>query len=177
MGRLELGIEFDYVDKFGTPQVAIMIDSDLLYSGNVQSTLNLDTELINGKHLLKIIHSDKKINDFDETHDRHIVIKKIMFSGVDLDQIEYCKLTHKGKFYPEYNESYIQTCLEQGITLPEYISPNHYLGHNGTWELEFESPVYDWIIKEQKPSGINLEDTIFSTGNDSLNAIKDFFNV
>jgi hypothetical protein len=37
--------------------------------------------------------------------------------------------------------------------------------------------VYDWIISEQKPSGINLEDTIFSTGQDSLNEIKKFFNV
>lgn len=174
---MQIDLSFDYVDKFGCPQIAIVVDDQVLYSGNVLSELSVTADIKPGPHSLKIIHSDKKINDFDATHDKHVVIKKIKFDGVDLDQIEHCPLTHRGRFYPAYEESYIKSSMDQGTVLPEFISPNHYLGHNGTWVLDFDSPAYDWIIAEQKPSGINLEDTIFSTGEDSLKQIKSFFNV
>lgn len=174
---MQIDLSFDYVDKFGPPQIAIIVDDQVLYTGDVSSELNVKVNIESGKHHLKIVHSGKKINDFDATHDKHVVIKKIKFDGVDLDQIEHCPLTHRGRFYPAYEESFIKSSIEQGTALPEFISPNHYLGHNGTWILEFNWPAYDWIITEQKPSGINLEDTIFSTGEDSLKAIKSFFNV
>jgi hypothetical protein len=178
MGRImQVSIDFEYVDKFGCPQIAVLVDDQVLYSGNVQRNVTVNCSIKDGRHHLKIVHSEKKIDDYDDLHDRHVVIKKIMFDGVDLDQTMYCPLTHRGRFYPEYEESYIVTCKEQGVELPEYISPNHYLGHNGTWILAFESPAYTWIIQEQKPSGINLEDTIFSTGNETLNEVKSFFNV
>ena len=174
---MKISIDFDYTDKFGIPQVALLVNDNILYSGDVNYKIEAEIELDNGPHYLKIVHSDKKINDYDETHDRHIIIKKIFFDGIDLDQTDYCPLTHRGKFYPEYEKSYKETCEIQGTFLPEFICPNHYLGHNGTWILEFSSPVYSWIIDEQKPSGINLEDTIFSTGDESLAQIKSFFNV
>lgn len=174
---MQIEFSFDYVDKFGCPQITILVDDQVLYSGDVLSVISVMANVDSGKHDLKIVHSDKKINDYDETHDRHVVIKQIKFDGIDLDQIEHCPLTHRGRFYPEYESSYIKSSIEQGIVLPEFLSPNHYLGHNGTWVLEFYSPVYDWIITEQKPSGINLEDTIFSTGENSLKEIKSFFNV
>jgi hypothetical protein len=174
---MEIQLNFDYVDKFGCPQIDVLIGDNLLYTGDVSKELNAHVELAPGQYQLKIVHKGKNVNDYDASADRHVFIKSIKFDGIDLDQIEHCPLTHRGKFYPEYEASYVQTSKDQGIVLPEYISPNHYLGHNGTWVLDFSYPVYDWIIVEQKPSGINLEDTIFSTGNDSLAAIKLFFNV
>ena len=174
---MQIDIDFDFVDQFGCPQIAIFVDDQLLYSGNVLEHVCVIASVGPGEHQLEIVHSDKKINDYNETCDRHVLIKKVRFNGVDLDQLEHCPLTHRGKFYPAYEASYLETCKEQDTELPEYISPNHYLGHNGTWILQFSAPVYDWIISEQKPSGINLEDTIFSTGQDSLSEIKKFFNV
>ena len=174
---MDLLIEFTYEDRFGVPVLDIIVDDNVLYSGNIQTTISCSVNINHGPHQLKIVHRDKKINDFDSTCDKHIFIKKIFFNGIDLDQTHYCQLTHRGKFYPEYNSSYVDTCLKEDIKLPEFYSPNHYLGHNGIWILDFVEPIYNWIIDEQKPSGINLEDTIFSTGNDSLNEIKKFFDV
>ncbi len=176
-GLMQISIDFDYVDKFGCPQIAILVDSKVLYSGNVQSHIGLSTNIPDGNHRLEIVHRDKKIGDFDETHDKHVIIKTIMFDGVNLDQTEHCPLTHRGKFYPTYETSYVETCQANGIELPEFITPNHYLGHNGVWVLDFATPAYTWIIQEQRPSGINLEDTIFSTGNESLLQVKSFFDV
>ncbi len=173
----QIDIDFAFVDKFGCPQIAILVDDQLLYSGDVLEHISVVALLEFSQHQLKIVHSGKKVTDYDEMHDRHVLINTIKFNDIDLDQLNHCPLTHRGKFYPDYEPSYLTTCKEQDITLPEYISPNHYLGHNGTWVLDFSAPVYDWIISEQKPSGINLEDTIFSTGQDSLNEIKKFFNV
>lgn len=174
---MDLLIDFTFEDKFGIPMLDILVDNTVLYSGNVQSTICCSINLTHGSHQLKIVHRDKKIDDYDSECDKHIYIKKIYFNGVDLDQTHYCPLTHRGRFYPEYNLSYIQTCQQENIELPKFYSPNHYLGHNGVWVLDFTEPVYNWIIDEQKPSGINLEDTIFSTGDDSLKEIKKFFNV
>ena len=42
---------------------------------------------------------------------------------------------------------------------------------------DFSSPELLWIIKEQNPGGINLEDTIFSTSSQTLNEIKNFFGL
>jgi hypothetical protein len=94
-----------------------------------------------------------------------------------LDQLDYCRLTHRGVFCPKYAESYIASCKESNADLPEYISPNHYLGHNGVWHLDFSSPALLWIITEQNPSGMHLEDTMFSTSSGVLNEIKDFFKL
>ena len=174
---MELSVEFDFVDKFGFPHITIMIDDKVLYCGDVKHNITVADDIPDGNHILSIIHHDKKISDYDATHDKHVIITRILFDGVDLDQTKYCPLTHRGRFYPEYEQSYIMTCQQQNQVLPEFISPNHYLGHNGTWVLDFTSPAYDWIIKEQKPSGINLEDTIFSSGADTLSEIKSFFNV
>lgn len=162
---------------FGVPQVEILVDDDSLYAGDVQEHLNFDVTLNNGAHCLKVVHFGKKITHSNIDADRHIMIKKILFNNVDLDQIDYCQLTQRGRFYPVYESSYVNTCDSNNITLPEFICPNHYLGHNGTWVLDFETPEYTWIIQEQRPSGINLEDTIFSSGNDTLLKIKSFFNV
>jgi hypothetical protein len=82
-----------------------------------------------------------------------------------------------GKFYPEYESSYLASCRVQGLDLPEFICPNHYLGHNGVWKLNFESPELLWIIKQQNPSGMHLEDTMFSTSDHVLQEIKDFFKL
>ena len=174
---MKLSIDFEYMDKFGTPKVSVYVDNIELYNGPVSHQFDFDVELSDGSHILRIAHYEKGVTDFDEEHDKHIVIKQIRLDEVDLDQLEYNKLTHRGKFYPDYEESYVRTCREQNIEMPEYFCPNHYLGHNGSWVLDFSTPAYDWIIKEQKPSGINLEDTIFSTGADSLLKVKNFFNV
>lgn len=173
--NIELCLEFD--SSFGEPLCEISVDRDVLYDGPAQQQLVLDWPEQVGKHMFTVRHYGKGMNDFDHQHDRHITIVRLRFDGIDLDQIHYRPLTHRAKFYPEYYPDYVISCQANGTELPEYLCPNHYLGHNGSWVLAFESPIMDWIIREQQPSGINLEDTIFSTGQETLNMIKDFFKL
>jgi len=106
-----------------------------------------------------------------------VQIRRILFDSTDLDQREECALTRKGEFFPEYEESYRQDNLRRGYTLPDSISPNHYLGHNGAWRLKFQTPALLWIIKQQNPHGIHLEDTVFSTSRSVTDDVKKFFNL
>jgi hypothetical protein len=169
--------EFDFEDYFDIPKISIGVDDVLLYEGDVIEKISFEHVLPDGERELWIEHRNKYIEWTTNQHDHHVFIKKIFFDNIDLDQIDYCPLTHRGRFYPKYEQSYIDSCRDRNIDLPEFIQPNHYLGHNGIWKLSFSVPTALWIIKEQNPSGMHLEDTIFSTGRTTLENVKKFFEL
>lgn len=170
-------INFSFDSFFGAPSIRIGINDVVLYNGAVTDTVAVEYTATPGSHELWVEHYGKKPHETTADHDKHVYIKSIFFDSINLDQLHYCPLTHQGKFYPIYEKSYIETCLDAGINLPEFIQPNHYLGHNGVWRLKFSSPENLWIIKEQNPSGVHLEDTVFSSNNNILSEIKDFFKL
>lgn len=168
---------FAWNDFFRVPTITVGIDHIVLYNSTVQNEIELAHDLEAGPHEFWIQHHGKQAHETNQHHDTHVFLKRLLFDQIDLDQIDYCKLTHKGQYYPEYNPDYVKTCAEQHIELPEYIQPNHYFGHNGTWRLAFNAPVMNWIIEEQNPSGMNLEDTMFSSSQITLQQVKDLFNI
>lgn len=174
---MDLLIEFDFDDHFGVPTIAVDIDGIMLYNGTVQSNIRSRVQLERGSHTLSIRHYGKLPEHQDAEHDRHVRIRRVLFDNTDLDQRANQALTQRGEFFPEYEESYRQENLQRGCTLPEKISPNHYLGHNGVWKLMFETPALLWIIRQQNPHGIHLEDTIFSTSRSVTESVKDFFHL
>lgn len=170
---MDIDLEFSFDDYFGTPTIEVLVDSTQLYIGDVVSKLSLHAGLLSdGDHVLSIRHFGKLMHHTTNDHDRHVHIDRVMFDHTDLDQLIWARLTHRGKFYPEYEPSYAKE-----KNLPDYIAPNHYLGHNGVWQLHFQAPALLWVIQEQNPSGMHLEDTIFSTTNDSIELVKNFFKL
>jgi len=168
---------FAWNDFFRVPTITVGIDHIVLYNSTVQNEIELSHDLGAGPHEFWIQHYGKQAHETDQHNDTHVFLQRLLFDQIDLDQIDYCKLTHKGRYYPEYNPDYVKTCAEQQVGLPEYIQPNHYFGHNGTWRLTFDAPVMNWIIREQNPSGMNLEDTMFSSSQITLQQVKDLFNL
>jgi len=168
---------FAWNDFFRVPTITVGIDHIVLYNSTVQNEIELSHDLGAGPHEFWIQHYGKQAHETDQHNDTHVFLQRLLFDQIDLDQIDYCKLTHKGRYYPQYNPNYVKTCAEQQVELPEYIQPNHYFGHNGTWRLTFDAPVMNWIIEEQNPSGMNLEDTMFSSSQITLQQVKDLFNL
>jgi len=168
---------FAWNDFFRVPTITVGIDHIVLYNSTVQNEIELSHDLGAGPHEFWIQHYGKQAHETDQHNDTHVFLQRLLFDQIDLDQIDYCKLTHKGRYYPQYNPNYVKTCAEQPVGLPEYIPPNHYFGHNGTWRLTFDAPVMNWIIEEQNPSGMNLEDTMFSSSQITLQQVKDLFNL
>lgn len=174
---MDINLVFDFDDYFRVPTIAVGMDQNELYRGPVQRDIWLSTDLPSGPHELWISHYGKQLHETNDQHDCHVRLSTIKFDGVDLDQLEYCRLSHRGRFYPEYEPSYRDSCAQAGRALPPWISPNHYFGHNGVWRLQFTAPALMWIITEQNPSGMHLEDTIFSTSVDVLKEVKDYFRL
>jgi hypothetical protein len=160
----EFLFEFDYDDYFGIPTVKIFIDQQCLYQDTVKKQIVVTTELVPGAHTLTIEHFGKHAWEHQNTeHDRHIELKSIVVDGVDLDHHEHCMLTHQGRWYPDYSL--------------ECITPCHWLGNNGTWTLNFDAPVLNWIIKTINPAGVSPEQTLDRSGNDILKDTLDFFKI
>lgn len=168
---MDIDLYFSFDDYFGRPTIEVLVDDHTLFVGDVQSHLELRVpNLGDGDHVLSIRHFGKMPQHHSHDHDRHVHLDRVLFDHTDLDQLIWARLTHRGKFYPDYDKDYARD-----QDLPEFIMPNHYFGHNGTWRLEFKTPALLWVIQEQNPSGMHLEDTIFSTTQDSVNYVKDFF--
>jgi len=174
---MNIELEFEHDAYFGVPDCVIAIDGHTVYSAPITDKVSVSTQIPDGVHELRITHLNKKKQHTRHGHDRHFVLKRLIMEGIDLDQFEHCRMTHQGRFYPQYHTDYIRDMTALGETLPEYIQPNHYFGHNGSWILTFETPVLPWIIRVQNPSGMHLEDTIFDSTQDTIQDIKQFFNL
>jgi hypothetical protein len=165
---LKLKINFESEQIFGDPLVKILIDDYLtLYDGPAIDEHEFHCDIPDGKHELKIVHYGKTKHDhtIDSTGalilDKHVEIKNIEIDDIILESELW-----SGKFYPVY--------LHKKELDPVYISPNLYLGHNGAWILDFETPAGVWLIGLGRP-GPELAGTIFRTNSDLVEVAKDFF--
>jgi len=103
----------------------------LILSDDVQ--LSFDIDLPNGSNKF-ILEFANKTND---TLDMAVEIVAVTFEGMTLDRFKW-----SSRYYPVYPEPWAS---EQTDALPEFHSSATYLGWNGRWELEFETPIFTWI--------------------------------
>ena len=109
--------------------------------GNQSNTLTLtkvtaftfDCEFNNGPQKF-ILNFNNKTN---ETPDMAVEIIAVSFEGMTLDRFKW-----SSKYYPVYPEPWAS---QQHEGLPEYHVSSTFLGWNGRWELEFETPIFNWI--------------------------------
>jgi hypothetical protein len=125
--------------KFNFPDVTISVDDVVLYDGDamdpIEATGTVDLEP--GMHKLTIRMSGKQPTDTETDEDGNRVndvllhIKNIEFDNIDLG---YCKWK-SSRYYPE------------GDDTPEYLEGVVDLGWNGDYVIEFESPMYIWLLE------------------------------
>jgi len=165
---LKLQLNFDVERSLGDPLIKVTVDDYmLLYDGVAQDCLEFDVLLDDGNHELKITHHGKTVHDHVLAPDGSIAIDKhVEIVGVELDHIPLASELWLGKFFPVY--------LHKADNEPYSISPNLYLGHNGTWVLQFATPAAKWLIDIRRP-GPQLSNTIFKTNHQVLEEIKNIF--
>ena len=175
---MKINISLARETHFGDPLVRCTLDENVpFFDGISQDHILVDINVSPGFHELIITHYNKKDNDqlLDSNGkiclDKHVEIKNISIDNIDftLDELR------EGHFYPVYNKNYYKQCLEQGNKLPLSISPNLYLGHNGTWKLNFSYPFTEYIISKRKNLQLNLKDSIYQSDIEHLKKIKSWF--
>ena len=165
---MKLEITFNVELRLGVPLVKIIVDDYLtLADGPAQDEYLFDINIPDETHELKIIHYGKTPDN--HTHDANgniIIDRHVEIKSISMDYIPLERELWEGKFFPVY--------MHKAEDEPYFICPNLYLGHNGTWQLEFATPVAKWLIAKRK-AGPKLDKTIFKTNQEVLDSAKLFF--
>lgn len=165
---MKIQLSFFVERRLGDPLIKITIDDYMLvYDGVAQESLEFNVPLDDGNHELKITHHGKTVHDHVLNLDSSIAIDKhVEIVGIHLDDTSLTNELWLGKFFPVY--------MHKADNEPYSICPNLYLGHNGTWVLEFATPALKWLIDTRR-SGPQLGNTIFKTNHQVLQEIKTIF--
>lgn len=128
--RVELQIVLEPV---GQPWVSVVANGQNKTQQLTQTTeFNFNFAVEQGTCNLAVHHFDKTDNDPSTA----VIIKSISFFG-----IEDLRFVWAGVYRPDYPAHYPDK-------IPE-ISSTTYLGWNGTWQLNFDVPVFTWIHRIQ----------------------------
>ncbi len=164
---MKLDIELDVERRLGDPKIKIIIDDYLtLADGPAQNLYSFNVNISDESHDLKIIHYGKTVHDHVIDNNKIVIDKHVEIKSISMDDVKLEKELWSGKFFPVY--------LHKSDNEPYFICPNLYLGHNGTWQLEFATPSTNWLINLRKP-GPKLDGTIFKTNKETLDSAKHFF--
>jgi len=148
--KLELWAE--YWDK--EPIANISINDHSHYIQEITGTekeptiIEFEHELIEGEKYSLIIERSGKdirqtvIEDGKITKDQLLHIKSI-----EIDEIDIGALVYEGVYTPDYPEPWATQQRQAGSALPESFKNVTTIGHNGRWELGFESPFYMWLLE------------------------------
>lgn len=176
---MKIEIKLSHEVEFGYPQIRCTIDENApFFNGNSQEFITANIGVTPGFHELVITHYNKQVGDQcigasgQIIKDKHVEIKEISIDDIPF----YIDELREAHFYPVYNPHYYQDCINQGIALPYSISPNLYLGHNGTWKLSFHTPFIEYIIKKRQKLALNLDNSIFQSDIELLRQAKEWFN-
>jgi len=175
---MHIVIDLEIGDQLGIPQIKILIDDYIvLYEGPAIPKFDREFDIDSGEHELKIVHFGKTDQDHVYHPDGSIAVDKYVYiKSITIDQVKLLDSElQSGQFWPVYSLSYVSDIVDAGQELPSYISPNLYLGHNGTWRYTFFNPFIDWIIECRQQHRINLNNTIFKTSARVLEEAKQFF--
>lgn len=142
------------------PLCKIMLNNDIMYDGQIQDTQTIEFQAqLRERNSLKITHHGKWFGPgrYDTlrpdptgpiTADRALRLQGLVINDVEL--VQYAAQI---PFVTDHGE----------------IWHTHHFGHNGTWKLEFYTPVYDWIIETFiRPQASKTSDLMLETSHHDL---------
>lgn len=154
--HIEISITGFSHDSVTWPQCKIIIDGQVYADQHVinDTVISFDAAIESTKHhKIEILQYNKMFGENRTWHtrgssDRYILIKDIKF-----DQVSIKKIWHTGIIENTFN--YRQLADFAGnAPYTETIHPGYNeirISFNGGYVLEFETPIYDWIIVKQAP--------------------------
>lgn len=99
-------------------------------------TIRLEECLSPGNHRLSLYFQNKKYEDATQSCDMAVIVDAVRFQYLD----------HDFKVYSRYIPDYPEPWASQQEELETEIHSN-YLGWNGEWFLDFQTPIYAWAHK------------------------------
>lgn len=136
--NFEILLEIDPIMESVPPHCIVKLDdctiADLFLKKSI--FIKHETLLGSGPHCISVQLVDK--SDLD-------TIQALKIKNIKINGISDPKFVWQGIYRPDYPEPWATQQRNQGIELSSEITNGDYLGWNGTWTLEFLSPVFTWI--------------------------------
>lgn len=141
--QIEVDLVPEYHDKY--PEIIYGIDHPTqkqILTGPI--TLIFLEELSEGPHHLIIELCNKQNADCipDQNLDMTVIINSVRIGGIALPRFVWIS-----EYTPVYPEPWFS---EQDTTPDPVIKGASTLGHNGRWQINFDSPVFPWIHKVEQ---------------------------
>ena len=142
---IKLDLEFKIIST--SPDICIKLDDTVIMQGPQSLPVNIKIidQIYPGPHRLTIDFFNKNYNECSHNADMAVIINRVQFQHIDYDF----------KIYSDYYPDYPNHWIDQHPESKEKIHAN-YLGWNGQWALDFETPIYalihrrlnlGWLIK------------------------------
>ena len=133
--QIYLELEFCIVQTL--PMICVRVDDDIVAQGPQQRNLqiNINQDLDAGTHRLSVDFVNKNYKESTAINDMAVIINQVRFQHLDNDF----------KIYSLYCPVYPEPWLSQQVVTPAAVVHGNYMGWNGHWYLEFETPIYRWI--------------------------------
>jgi len=148
--KLELWAE--YWDK--KPTANILINGHSHYNQEITGTekqptvIEFEHELTEGEKYSLIIERSGKDRKQTVVENVQIVKDQLLhIKSIEIDEIDIGALVYEGVYTPAYPEPWASQQKQAGKELPESFKNVTNIGHNGRWELSFESPFYMWLLE------------------------------
>jgi len=154
MTKISIDLRGHYCNHW--PWMIVRLNGIELFNQQVVESISVDFDVeCNQKNLLEFEHHGKRFGtngiwDTTAQQDCFAVIKDIRFDDVSVDKI-ISELTFISKWHPGANPAQVEN-------FSVINNCNGSMNFNGVIELEFETPVYDWLIikKYKKPVDKNI---------------------
>jgi hypothetical protein len=93
---------------------------------------------------------DKKINLLEIKRNNHdgCTPQLLQLISLKADGNDLAPILNHTKFYPNYPQPWYHEQLSQGNTCPEFHLGWLSWGWNGTWQMSYSTPFYEWLLKE-----------------------------
>jgi len=175
---MKIKFQFKIERRLGDPTIRILVDEHMSsFEGACPDELELDLPLAPGDHELRITHYGKQPEHHVYGDAGEILIdRSVEILAIEFDTVPLREILWEGAFFPVYLPEYVEDQRKQGIEVPYSITPNLYLGHNGTWRLKFIYPAVDWLIEKRKHTFNRPVGAAFQTSEEMLQKTKEFFN-
>tara|TARA_Y100001949_G_scaffold165653_1_gene161591 strand:- start:3855 stop:4310 length:456 start_codon:yes stop_codon:yes gene_type:complete len=111
-------------------------------NGAEEKVIKFNADLEDGEHTIEITH------DFSADNISALVIEKIIMDEIDIGVISY-----GGTYTPTYPEPWYSDEVDAGRTPKEIIgkgvdgSAPLFMGWEGSYKLEFTTPLYEWLLE------------------------------
>lgn len=81
-------------------------------------------------------------SNFDGINEQYLTLNHMY-----IDDINLKKICYHSKYYPVYPEPWKSEQESAGQHWPEYLTGALNWGWNGRWVIEYETPIYTWLLK------------------------------